>query len=175
MGVQILNKDVSILSSVLNKPKANIGNIFGIGGWAGGGGFQPGDFNFNNLSFPWFTVGTTNTVAFTKSGTLYISAPQSGDNNLNMLCYFSKNTPNTLGFYASTSEAITFIDNPYGSVSPLRQDPNFYAVCNVNIGDTMYFEFTSEFGGPDQGSTITFRVDSFTGTIIDTFSVAATN
>lgn len=38
MGVQILNKDVSILSSVLNKPKANIGNVFGIGGWTGGGG-----------------------------------------------------------------------------------------------------------------------------------------
>lgn len=38
MGVQILNKDVSIISSVLNKPKASISSIFGIGGWSGGGG-----------------------------------------------------------------------------------------------------------------------------------------
>ena len=38
MGIQILNKDVSIISSVMGKPKANIGNIFSKTGWAGGGG-----------------------------------------------------------------------------------------------------------------------------------------
>ena len=77
MGVQILNKDVSVISSFLSKPKANIGSVGGVTGWAGGGGFQPGDFNFNNLTFSSITTGITNTVTFTKSGTLYISAPQS--------------------------------------------------------------------------------------------------
>ena len=37
MGIQILNKDVSVISSVMGKPKANIGSIFGTTGWAGGG------------------------------------------------------------------------------------------------------------------------------------------
>ena len=41
MGIQILNKDVSILSNVMGKPKANIGNIFGQTGWAGGGDVTP--------------------------------------------------------------------------------------------------------------------------------------
>ena len=38
MGIQILNKDVSVISSVMGKLKANIGSIFGTTGWAGGGG-----------------------------------------------------------------------------------------------------------------------------------------
>ena len=38
MGIQILNKDVSVISSVMGKLKASIGNIFGTTGWAGGGG-----------------------------------------------------------------------------------------------------------------------------------------
>ena len=36
MGIQILNKDVSIISNVMGKPKANVGNIFGKTGWVGG-------------------------------------------------------------------------------------------------------------------------------------------
>ena len=36
MGIQILNKDVSVISSVMGKPKANIGSIFGTTGWVGG-------------------------------------------------------------------------------------------------------------------------------------------
>ena len=41
MGIQILNKDVSIISNVMGNPKANIGSIFGTTGWAGGGGGTP--------------------------------------------------------------------------------------------------------------------------------------
>ena len=64
MGIQILNKDVSVISSVMGKPKASIGSIFGKIGWASGGGFAPGDFTFNDGDVPY----TTNTVTFTKSG-----------------------------------------------------------------------------------------------------------
>jgi hypothetical protein len=38
MGIQILNKDVSVISNVMGKLKASIGSIFGTTGWAGGGG-----------------------------------------------------------------------------------------------------------------------------------------
>mgnify|MGYP003654156573 CR=1 FL=1 len=38
MGIQILNKDVSVISSVMGKAKASIGSIFGKTGWSGGGG-----------------------------------------------------------------------------------------------------------------------------------------
>lgn len=41
MGIQILNKDVSVISSVMGKLKASIGSIFGTTGWAGGGGGTP--------------------------------------------------------------------------------------------------------------------------------------
>ena len=37
MGVQILNKDVSVITNVVGKPKANISNILGTIGWLGGG------------------------------------------------------------------------------------------------------------------------------------------
>jgi hypothetical protein len=37
MGIQILNKDVSVISNVMGKPKASISSIFGTTGWAGGG------------------------------------------------------------------------------------------------------------------------------------------
>jgi hypothetical protein len=38
MGIQILNKDVSVISSIAGTAKASIGSIFGTTGWAGGGG-----------------------------------------------------------------------------------------------------------------------------------------
>ena len=41
MGVQILNKDVSVISSIANVAKASIGNVGGIVGWAGGGDVTP--------------------------------------------------------------------------------------------------------------------------------------
>lgn len=34
MGVQILNKDVSLISSIANIAKARISSVFGIGGWS---------------------------------------------------------------------------------------------------------------------------------------------
>jgi len=40
MGIQILNKDVSIISSVMVTPKASIGSIFGTTGWVGGSSFD---------------------------------------------------------------------------------------------------------------------------------------
>ena len=72
MGIQILNKDVSILSNVMGKPKANVGNIFGTTGWAGGGDVTPNptpnwaDIYYSAASAPYVAVqqiqGITSTI-----------------------------------------------------------------------------------------------------------------
>ena len=49
MGIQILNKDVNIISSVMGKPKASIGSIFGTTGWAGGGDVTPNAVNWADV------------------------------------------------------------------------------------------------------------------------------
>ena len=41
MGIQILNKDVSVISSIAGTAKARIGSILGTTGWAGGGDVTP--------------------------------------------------------------------------------------------------------------------------------------
>ena len=41
MGIQILNKDVSVISSIAGTAKASIGSILGTTGWAGGGDVTP--------------------------------------------------------------------------------------------------------------------------------------
>jgi hypothetical protein len=62
MGVQILNKDVSVISNVIGKLKASIGNILGKTGWSGGGAASQGPLAgtppaTNNTSVPF---GNTN-------------------------------------------------------------------------------------------------------------------
>ena len=37
MGIQILNKDVSVISSIAGVAKANISNVVNTTGWSGGG------------------------------------------------------------------------------------------------------------------------------------------
>lgn len=168
MGVQILNKDVSILSSVLSKPKANIGNIGGIGGWAAGSGFQPGDFNFNDVSFSWTSEGTTNSITFNKSGKLYITGTSS---NIGGYCYI--NTSNTLDFWLNTTLATSNQGSlNTGGTGLFLVYGGLYAVITVNVNDTMYFYFFNEIGEPFADSaTVDLRIDSFSGTIIDSFTV----
>jgi hypothetical protein len=72
MGIQILNKDVSVISSVMVTPKARIGSIFGTTGWASGGDVTPNptpnwaDINYSNAQFPLVAVqqiqGVTSTI-----------------------------------------------------------------------------------------------------------------
>jgi len=52
MGVQILNKDVSLISSIANVAKAQISNVGGIVGWAGGGDVTPNPTpNWANIGY----------------------------------------------------------------------------------------------------------------------------
>ena len=75
MGIQILNKDVSVISNVMGKPKANVGNIFGTTGWAGGGDVTPNAVNWANVTGEYSNVTTSmlQITGITTSITLKVS------------------------------------------------------------------------------------------------------
>ena len=163
MGIQILNKDVSVISSVMGKPKASIGSIFGTTGWASGGGFVPGDFAFNDGN----TDYTTNTVTFTKSGRLYIQGyPNSGE--ITGIGYLNGQQ---MYFYATSANAIanpnSFGPTGFGNILYSGN----YGVFDVSIGNTMYFTFFGTNYPFGDSGIISFKITSFTGTLIDDFTI----
>ena len=162
MGIQILNKDVSVISSVMGKPKASIGSIFGTTGWASGGGFVPGDFNFADGN----TDYTTNTVTFTKSGRLHIEGTMSGEGEL--LAYGYLNGA-SMTFWNTTARALLYPNSFGGGGDGALLYTANYAVFDVSVGNTMYFTVggSSPFGAV---GTVTFKITSFTGTLIDSFT-----
>ena len=173
MGIQILNKDVSVISGVMGKAKASIGNIFGKTGWAGGGGtFAPGDFTFSSGTTPY----TTNTVTFSKSGTLYISYYLIGDYIIGSQCY--KNNQ-LLSAWLTPATAIANAGSTVGGDGIFLYSANFI-VAPVNIGDTMYFSNLSVESGPfpDQAQ-VGIWINGFappndltgTGTLLTTFTI----
>jgi hypothetical protein len=167
MGIQILNKDVSVLSNVMGKPKASIGSIFGTTGWAGAVPFVPGDFTFTDATVKPYT---SNTVTFTKSGTLYIYGTGDGNMEWSGNVYLNGSaTPLIAWQYAAY--AITNKQTGDGSGSFMNFGP--YMVVDVNVGNTMYFTVgASGFPAATTG-TITFSINNFSnngGTVIDTFT-----
>jgi len=163
MGIQILNKDVSVISSVMVTPKASIGSIFGTIGWASGGGFVPGDFNFADGN----TDYTTNTVTFTKSGRLYIEgAVVSGEGELFAQGYLNGQV---MGFYNTTARALTYPNSLGGGGDGSLLYTANYGVFDVSVGNTMYFTVG---GGSPFGAVgnVSFKITSFTGTLIDSFT-----
>lgn len=164
MGVQILNKDISVVSSVLGKPKASINNVLNTNGWIAAVPFVPGDFNFADGTVYY----TTNTVTFTKSGRLYIEG-YSDNGNIGAYGYLNGQQ---MFWYGTSAAAIT---NPNqfndfsGAFSELMTFGR-YGVFDVSIGNTMYFELGNI--DPFQGDVgyVSFRITSFTGTLIDSFT-----
>jgi hypothetical protein len=165
MGIQILNKDVSVISSVMVTPKSSIGSIFGTTGWASGGGFAPGDFNFANGN----TNYTTNTVTFTKSGRLYIQGyPNAGE--ITAQGYLNGQL---MYFYATSASALTnpnSFNDSQGGFGIILYSGN-YGVFDVSIGNTMYFNCTGTAYPFGDNASISFRITSFTGTLIDDFTI----
>ena len=163
MGIQILNKDVSVISSVMVTPKASIGSIFGTTGWASGGGFAPGDFAFNDGN----TNYTTNTVTFTKSGRLYIQG-SSNVGEIELVGYLNGQLMYSFTTTASANSKPNTFNDSTGGLSNLAI--GLYGVFDVSIGNTMYFTATgtgSPFGDVANAS---FKITSFTGTLIDSFT-----
>ena len=168
MGIQILNKDVSVISSVMGKPKASIGSIFGTIGWASGGGFVPGDFTFTDGTVSPYT---SNTVTFTKSGTLYIYGTDDGNREWNGTVYLNGTLLNA---YIAAADAITYKQTGGGGGGSLFMYFADYIVVDVNVGNTMYFTLgTGGFPPAASTATITFSINNFSnngGTVIDTFT-----
>ncbi len=130
----------------------------------GGGGFQPGDFTFNNI----LVDETTNTVTFTKSGRLCITGI-SEINEIGGDCFINGNSK---GFFLSTSGALSNPNSNFVSGEGIFIYNAFYGVFDININDTMYFT-GSNYGSPftsDQ-ATVTFYLDTFTGTVITSFTI----
>ena len=161
MGVQLIGKDVSLISSIAGIAKASIGSVSGVV-VAAANPFLPGDFNFADGT----TDYNTNTVTFTKSGKLYIYGTVGGNADWNSYCY-KNGTP--LYFYFNSTDAITYEQTGGGSPGTFLYSGN-YAVVSVNIGDAMYFSFSAIGPFGDTG-TVDIRINSFSGTLIDTINM----
>jgi hypothetical protein len=124
--------------------------------------FVPGDFNFADGN----TDYTTNTVTFTKSGRLYIEGViVSGEGELTAIGY---RNGQQMSFWQTSANAIANPNSFSGGQGPLLYT-SYYGVFDVSVGNTMYFNV--------QGSTpfgavgnVSFRITSFTGTLIDSFT-----
>ena len=148
MGVQILNKDVSLLASVNGKAKANISSIFGATGWAGGGG---GPDVTPNPTPNWEEQGTfagiTDTVqilGITQPIELQITYSEPSLQSVN--CWYGSTNPPT-NFAELTSDGIVgILPNDYvyfekGFISP----STFIAtitVTNITDNSTVLDTFT---------------------------------
>jgi hypothetical protein len=167
MGIQILNKDVSVISSVMVTPKASIGSIFGTSGWAAAVPFVPGDFNFNNGEENPYT---SNTVTFTKSGTLYIYGADDGNMEWSGDVYLN-GSATALKAYSTAAEAIT--NKQTGGDGDQFIYFADYIVVDVNVGNTMYFTVGAGGFPAESTATITLSINNFSnngGTVIDTFT-----
>ena len=162
MGVQILNKDISVVSSVLGKPKASINNVINTSGWAAPIPFVPGDFNFADGN----TDYTTNTVTFTKSGRLYIEGTiVSGSGELTANGYLNGAS---MSFFNTTARALLYPNSFSGGDGGLLYT-SCCGVFDVSVGNTMYFTVSgyTPFGAV---GNVSFKITSFTGTLIDSFT-----
>ena len=156
MGVQILNKDVSVISSIMGKDKANISSVFGIGGWAEAAGFVSGDFIFNDVINT--NGGTTNTQTSPKTGTLFIYVDFSiiggyQDGVCQVECY--KN---------GASQFIFALDNT---------SPPYESTLSISSGDTLYFTITriAPVPGTYDYFDIVLKNQRSSGTEVDRFLV----
>jgi len=161
MGIQILNKDVSVISSIAGTAKARIGSIFGTTGWVGGSSFDSDaqafitaagiTDNTQQTAINTLVVGLKADSVWSKIGIIY---PFVGGNatshryNLKsadsyLLTFYGDWThdstgaqPNGINAYASTG----YIDSAYG----------------VNIHRAVYSRQNIEGTGIDLG--VSFRI-----------------
>jgi hypothetical protein len=125
MGIQILNKDVSVISNIMVTPKTSIGSIFGTTGWAGGGVVTPSPTpNWPNPSND--SSGTTTTIgqqiqSITTTITLQISWTGTNAAASSQGLYIAVNTSNSYGgtiytvqngFNTPTTGTYSFTVNP---------------------------------------------------------------
>ena len=142
----------------------------------GGGGFAPGDFDFVFLSG---TRDNTNTVTFTKTGSLYLQLDPTAE--LGVFTIFGYvngvGNQNFIRWYATQADAILYkqtqvIDPNVAGVQYGNQFSRQYAVVDISISNTMVLWMTSDAGGynpsTSYGASLSFKNGGFAGTVVDT-------
>ena len=162
MGIQILNKDVSIISNVMGKPKANVGNIFGTTGWAGGGDVTPNAVNWadvssNNDDLTW-TYSERQITGINQTITLQVEKDFPGG----VLYYFVSSNASAIvtGDATSATSPIGF-----GMNSIPLYFPAFSG--SFTVTNNQYVTFGTA-GGFSSG-TVTVKNQSDSNTTLDTF------
>ena len=154
MGIQILNKDVSIISNVMGKPKANIGNIFSKTGWAGA------DVTPNPT--PNWPDATADGLGFSVFSAMIqiIGITQ----NINISISFTP-TAAVDSFLYSNGTSSTFFNN---TVTTLTTSPTSITVAPNNY---LGFYLNSSYSTT---RTITITNVSDSNTVLDTFTLTTT-
>jgi hypothetical protein len=147
MGVAILNKDVSLISSITGKAKAIIANVGGITGWTGVD-VTPNAVNWTDVSGG--TSGQTNEQTISGIST-----------SITLRIEFTGNldTGNSMRMYINNTEILLtddIVDNGFSNQT-------------VNNNDVVYFSFSSFYGVASEQTTIKNSSDN--NTILDTFIV----
>lgn len=151
MGVQILNKDVSIISSIVGRAKATIGNVGGITGWAGGGAIVTPSPTPNWIEPVQYTpttniqritgITTPITLNITWSGTITLANYTLGvymDQNPSPTTIYTSTSPGTMTLTVNPNNYIQFFTSYY---DPVSYTVNF-TVTNVSDGNTVLDTFT---------------------------------
>ena len=165
MGIQILNKDVSVISSVMGKPKANIGSIFGTTGWAGGGDVTPNAVN-------WADVSSNNDDL-----TWTYSERQITGINQTITLQVEKDFPGGVLYYFVSSNASAIVTGDATSAtSPIGFGMNSIAsgylvyTGSFTVTNNQYVTFGASIGCGQ--STITVKNQSDSNATLDTFRMS---
>ena len=147
--------------------------------FVGGGGFVPGDFDFVFLSG---TRDDTNTVTFTKTGSLYLQLDVTAEpEEFTVVGWVNgQSIQNVIRWYTTQADAISYkqtvaISN-FGYYDPIATGyagGRPYAVIDIVSGSTMYFNIDDFFGsgydpGVAYGTSLSFKNGGFAGTVVDT-------
>lgn len=147
--------------------------------WVGsGGGFVPGDFDFTFLSG---TADGTNTVTFTKTGSLYLQLDVTAEPELFTVMGWVNGVSiqNVIRWYTTQADAISYkqtvaISN-FGYSDPIASGyagGRPYAVIDIVSGNTMTLQMGDGGGGYDPGAaygtSLSFKNGGFAGTVVDT-------
>lgn len=120
MGVQILNKDVSLISSIANVAKAQISNVGGIGGWVGDPTWT---LSFDDIYNIGIGYGETNTQTIPENATLYFDLADENWNFGDLTVY-----KNGVGVFTGTVDT---------TISFNANDTLYIAVESANINTSM--------------------------------------
>jgi len=165
MGIQILNKDVSVISNVMGKPKASIGSIFGTTGWAGGGDVTPNPTpnwaDISNYSSSPSTVAVQQIQGITTTINLEVS--RSGD--VFKIYYNIDNS----------APAWTNGGTNFNNLTGWTEITSFPVVISVSNNQYVSFSVGAVFFGQDSTATITVKNNSDSATTLDTFTAIAYN